>query len=424
MNAVVQQIACPACGKGIPQYTERPIILRCPACRVLVDAVSKKQIDQKGWKTTAQKMSALRIGLRGTVFGVDVRVVGWVKYSGEDDEDTWYWEEWHLKGKDRSFWLEFHPDEDTFTMYQLIEIEQPLPKKFSHSQRVVIGGMDTFTVQEIDTATLEDFDGEMDWIPVKGEKMAYVDGRSGSVRYSIEDYDTEPLVFKGRSVSPMQIAEGFGLADVQQSILFANEEKKRATWYAIGCLLLSIGLFVASFFVYQSRSVLFSRSTPVQCFPSPANDMSCASYTFGPVNVQNGIGIYEIVLRATEPSLSPTAVFEVQMKTEADVFLSSSTSSRNLYPGVARASVSKFIHPRLSGEYYISVTPSSTRAFVSKGALIDVDVVRYPVRPIYPLLAAVLSLIAAMLLFPPIREHLIGIILTIAAILFSLFIDS
>jgi hypothetical protein len=61
---------------------------------------------------------------------------------------------------------------------------------------------------------------------------------------------------------------------------------------------------------------------------------------------------------------------------------------------------------------------------VSKGALIDVDVVRYPVRPIYPLLAAVLSLIAAMLLFPPIREHLIGIILTIAAILFSLFIDS
>jgi hypothetical protein len=142
------------------------------------------------------------------------------------------------------------------------------------------------------------------------------------------------------------------------------------------------------------------------------------------VNVQNGIGIYEIVLRATEPSLSPTAVFEVQLKTDADVFLSSSTSSRNLYPGVARASVSKFIHPRLSGEYYISVTPSSTRAFVSKGALIDVDVVRYPVRPIYPLLAAVLSLIAAMLLFPPIREHLIGIILTIAAILFSLFIDS
>jgi hypothetical protein len=240
-------------------------------------------------------MSGLSLGLRGVLNGISVELIGYIKYKGSDDEDTWYWEEWLATSGGNSYWLEYDQEEDKYIFYEKVISAEPVDtaKIFSRT-RIKISSTETFSVKESERAELVAVKGEIPWVAEIGEVLNYADGSNDSGLYSMEWDEEETGLFKGQIISAKDIFTGFNLPEK----LAALEKKQQSqgqwkiiilfVWFAlIGSIIGAVMSLFSGKMIYSSVVQLCDhRATPGTCLST--------AMPLGPFALDKKNKVYEI----------------------------------------------------------------------------------------------------------------------------------
>ena len=208
----LEQISCPSCTAPLNlQAGEMIKTAVCEHCQTVVD-LSEGQPAAKGKvKRKARPGQPIKPGDQATIGKKQYQVVGWLRFKGWDDEDTWYWTEWLLASSDGDFrWLS-HSAEDGFTLFRPMRIE----KEFDLKTGFPVPGA---SVKERSPAKIVSLGGELTWKATVGERFNYIDARKGDKIYSVEYTRDEVELTEGVRLSDVQVWKAFGRDDMIKKV--------------------------------------------------------------------------------------------------------------------------------------------------------------------------------------------------------------
>jgi hypothetical protein len=247
----------------------------CPACQTHI-AVGGPELAilGQGAKMPATKFP-IRLGSTATFDGTSFFVMGRVNYTGWDDEDRWYWDEWLLGGSDgRLLWL-CHDDEAGFVLYQKIRLRAPFDP--DSALMVKIDDKRRFVISERYPARIVAAEGELTWQAKGNDSLRVVEGRWSKKHYSVQITGEEIEVYEGDYLDQSAVAQAFGNAEWGKK---AQGSKERSALMnslgIIGFMLALAALVLGLFAVFSGKSVFKQTFTltsdqPVITFPVRIN---------------------------------------------------------------------------------------------------------------------------------------------------------
>jgi len=184
--------------------------------------------------------SVFEVGLKGSLYKIEYKIVGRIRYQDESSYEKSTWDEWILKtstGKfsyiveenDRIYLYQEHKPEsinisETELKELSIEFEGEAVKKvLSYTGRVVIA------------------EGEIPLIIETGDGVQFYDFKRYGEDYTLKRFDGTDRILRGKKVDLREVVEGFNIKKLQDSC--NRMEKKRRSFiyesriYALGMIL-------------------------------------------------------------------------------------------------------------------------------------------------------------------------------------------
>jgi len=216
-------------------------VVRCLQCNLEFDRYSgeyyKEFIDSFIFD---KDTSVFEVGLKGSLYKIEYKIVGRIRYQDESSYEKSTWDEWILKtstGKfsyiveenDRIYLYQEHKPEsinisETELKELSIEFEGEAVKKvLSYTGRVVIA------------------EGEIPLIIETGDGVQFYDFKRYGEDYTLKRFDGTDRILRGKKVDLREVVEGFNIKKLQDSC--NRMEKKRRSFiyesriYALGMIL-------------------------------------------------------------------------------------------------------------------------------------------------------------------------------------------
>jgi len=211
----LETLKCPNCQASLELRGGSDIkSIVCNYCGSVLDLTEEQAAIIGQADRQVKPMVPIELGMEWKYKGQQYQVIGWIRYEGWDDEDTWQWEEWLLvSGSGQYRWLSYDPEKKQFQLYKKISPRAPFnPRRDTNIK--VPGGV--ARIVERAPARIAALAGELTWRAKVGDELNYIDARRGSVPYSVE-YNTEELeLLEGINLPETEIWQGFGRDDLLQ----------------------------------------------------------------------------------------------------------------------------------------------------------------------------------------------------------------
>ncbi len=275
---------CTSCGKEFDQQTNEYYVL-------FADDL-----------TYDKDNSVFKLGLKGTLHGVEYEIIGRIRYQEEDEYEKSTWDEWVAISEDGvyHYFVEEDGEAHSFEEYTPDSIDLEENPRYIEFDGKKISKEDAY-VGRIVLA-----EGELPWEPEIGEPVRIYDFKKDGHKYSIEHAEDEVTITKGDEIDYQEIFDAFG--NEEQKQLFESTMKKRSSfaWMSRIYLIFFILTFIVSIFqcgnsdrikgVMKGRKVIssniYQRDKTGYYFMSQV--------LFGPFKLDSSNALYEIDVKVNE----------------------------------------------------------------------------------------------------------------------------
>lgn len=235
----MKSVSCPKCRASNTLVQPDSLFYICKHCKTGVD-VAKNTSTMASHGLGSLSLSGILLGKTGTLQGKKLTAIGRLQYQGQDDEDTWVWEELLLTDGSKRYWLEYEPEYPRFTLFDEVSVSAQPPQG---------------KVVDLDeTGSLTSMEGELPWVPVTGERVTYSTYQTTTGElYSIEKDGDEEEHFRGKILDSKEVAAAFGiepskLESTGSQGVFSSVHKSGNSWVIAGSVLvLALGIITPLF---------------------------------------------------------------------------------------------------------------------------------------------------------------------------------
>jgi hypothetical protein len=256
--------------------------------------------------TNRQYLSDLELGLRGQIDGIELEIVGYLRYQGSDDEDTWYWEEWVAVSNAKYYWIQYDAYDDEYSFFT--QVAPPTKaidvQKLRVGTRIEIEPGKVRRVSEVGSGKIVVIQGDVPWKAVTGESTFFADGSYRNERLSVEWTSSEISFYSGYTINHKKILQAFNLQDKLRQLDWREQNSVHWRKLRILFLLLGVASLIAAALAASSGRAVFS-STVTLCSATPTPTKTTCKPTLlpiGPLNLTHKNRVYTVSVQSTTAS--------------------------------------------------------------------------------------------------------------------------
>lgn len=313
MAPKARTLGCPSCGSPIGvRHAPKAKTVACPSCDSVLDLTTPElAILGTANPSMYRPDGALSLGLRGTIDGVEVEVVGRLRLEGRDTEEVWHWDEWLLLRSDGSYlWLT--EEEGTYTLETpFLPNDAPDIAALELARAGDILRIDDvgYRVAETDGPTIVHIEGELTWKASLGDRVSFLDARSGGDRIAVEWTAREIEWFRsGDDWTEADLYDRFDLTELAIVAAWVDEERaaldKRRRAVNGAYPILGLGLILA--LLLFCLGDLLNRTVASGAVEVPVGELTRLvdgrrGTEIGAVDIPGGLGHYVFDVDITTP---------------------------------------------------------------------------------------------------------------------------
>lgn len=321
---------CPNCGTPFEIHSDDIKTVVCNSCDDILD-LTQDQLAVLGQNNPAIKpLVPIELGMTGTFWKEAHMVVGWLRYEGRGDGETWQWDEWLLHSASGELrWLSYSPEEG-FTIYKPLEPTAPFDARMATV--IPVPGGQAYVVERAQ-ATIKALKGELSWRAKVGDEIGYLDAERGDAMYSVEYNDEELDLLGGRRISEDKIWKTFGREDLAaQARTYSARSNSVTNWktvfgwaalYSFIIMILSIGLGAC---VADSGSQLYIAETSLSRGETSVR-------TLGPIRFETDNRVHRLILEAKALPDNPVRINVAMVDEDKTEDTSVSLTTKQFRPG-------------------------------------------------------------------------------------------
>lgn len=202
------KLFCPSCGSPLEFRYDDSFVRVCPACRSAI-ARTDRGIDSLGqFADLAPSGSGLALGTSGRYQGQPFVLVGRAEYAHPAGGG---WEEWFVKFADgRWGWLS-HAEGRWAMLFRTQAVRELEPfEALVPGGELSLGAGPALTIGEVNVASARGAEGELPDVSSPGARSRFADasddrGRVATIDYGAPDEGVPPVLYLGRSVTPLEL---------------------------------------------------------------------------------------------------------------------------------------------------------------------------------------------------------------------------
>ena len=299
----LQKITCAICkGDIVKSYRtvdedEEAPIARCLSCGKEFDQHTKEFYEYfAGDYTKDVGNSVLKLGLKGTLKGVEYEIIGRIRMQEEDEYEKCTWDEWEAVSSDGvyHYFVEEDGEINSYEEYvpESIDMESGGPDILFEGRKV--------PRDEVYTGRIVFVEGELTWKPLIGEAIRCWDFKKEGHRFTIEQTENEVSITRGDRITYKEIIEAFG--GQREKELY----EETATWrrrYRHKSLVYLAGFIIALFLSIYScstgtevKNVMTGKTVLETNAPVRENNINAFSsqVIYGPFDLDRGRSLYDV----------------------------------------------------------------------------------------------------------------------------------
>ncbi|MCA9566478.1 MAG: DUF4178 domain-containing protein [Myxococcales bacterium] len=245
-------LTCPSCGSAVPvRNVFKAKLVVCPSCDSQLDLTTPDFQVLGKLPDRAPPQDAVCLGLKGKLEdGRAFEIVGRLRFTDYDDEESWFWDEWLLLAENGEYlWLQ--EEGRSFELHTRFVPDNPPDLDTLNSSRLLAMDGTEYRVKERGTPRISYVEGELTWRAKVGDSVAYIDARGPGGGFGVEFTDDEIEFFRRKRLSRF---EGYRLVGLQELLdLEDRRDELRAEYQkgpkAMGCggMIMAGGALMAFF---------------------------------------------------------------------------------------------------------------------------------------------------------------------------------
>lgn len=199
--------ACPNCGAALSIHSPETQTLVCRHCQRILELNAEQAQIIGNASGRAKPSQPIHLGDRAALEGKEYEVIGWLRYEGRDDEDTWRWDEWLLLSTQGELrWLSHDPEQGF-----LLQTKTNFTAPFDFANATAVPTPEgNARVTEREQAKLIALAGELTWRATLGDTIRYLEATARQNHYSVELIAQQEIeLFRGVALTPRQLWTAF-----------------------------------------------------------------------------------------------------------------------------------------------------------------------------------------------------------------------
>ena len=209
-------------------------VAKCSSCGVEYDRKTDEYYSVFADDLTADRdNSVFKLGVKGTLRGVEYEIVGRLRYQDEDEWEKSTWDEWFAVAADGTYhyFVEEEGEVHSYDDYtpQSIDIE-------SDPATILFDGK-KISKSEAYVGRIVLAEGELPWKPEIGEPSTMYDFKKDGAKYTIEQSEDEVSITRGEKLSYNEVVAAFG-GEKEKKLFHATagskkQYQRKAVLYAV-----------------------------------------------------------------------------------------------------------------------------------------------------------------------------------------------
>ncbi|PKL35691.1 MAG: hypothetical protein CVV44_19355 [Spirochaetae bacterium HGW-Spirochaetae-1] len=175
---------------------------------------------------TDKDKSVFKLGLKGTLNGVEYEIIGRLRYQDEDEYELDTWDEWLAITAEGAYHYFVEEDGDVHSYEEYIPETIDLE---SSGSSIEFEGK-KISKSEAYIGRIVYAEGELPWSPEIGEAVTLYDFKKDGCNYTIEQSDEEVSITKGERIPYKQIIDAFGGDQYKEMYDATIKKRKEFTW--------------------------------------------------------------------------------------------------------------------------------------------------------------------------------------------------
>lgn len=216
-------------------------VAKCSSCGVEYDQKTEEYYALFADDLTADKdNSVFKLGIKGTLKGVEYEIVGRLRYQDEDEWEKSTWDEWFAVASDGTYhyFVEEEGEVHSYDDYtpQSIDIESDPGSILFEGKKVPKG--------DVYIGRIVLAEGELPWKPEIGEPTTMYDFKKDGAKFTIEQSEDEVSITRGEKISYKDIIAAFGGEKEKKLFDKTLGKRKQYKWKAVLYVACSVIAFV------------------------------------------------------------------------------------------------------------------------------------------------------------------------------------
>jgi hypothetical protein len=188
----------------------------------------------------APPQSFIKLGLDAKIDGALHQVIGRLRLTDHDDEDTWFWDEWLLVSEKGNYvWVQ--EDEGKYELQRTFTPTAPIPADVLQSGAMLDIDGKNHLVRERSSAGVSFVEGELTWKAQVGDRVQFIDATRGLEHVGVEWTASEIEFFRREKLSWARVLEIFDqkelLAEEREQLQKRKESAARGRFFLVAGLL-------------------------------------------------------------------------------------------------------------------------------------------------------------------------------------------
>lgn len=229
-NGDLKKILCSVCNNGglsksahyDSEEEENIPIAKCLSCGAEFDQTTQQYYEIFADDLTADKDNCIfRLGLKGSLRGIEYEIIGRIRYQDEDEYEQSTWDEWFAVNAEGGYRYFVEEEGEVFSY------EEYVPESIdmeSDPSAVMFEGKKVSRSGEF-TGRIVFAEGELPWKPEIGEPVRVIDFKKDGKYFTLEFSDEEVSITKGELIPYKEIIEAFRADDFKEK--YENTTRKR-----------------------------------------------------------------------------------------------------------------------------------------------------------------------------------------------------